>query len=125
MSVREQAHEVVLELWDEAADVYASRLAYVESRAAIAARGRASRRDRRRLVQAKAHLDDRWERIAVVELDDLVRKVAALASEQHRLRGADAVHLASAAVLGSGVTMVTRDGDLRRASLAVGLRVAP
>jgi hypothetical protein len=61
----------------------------------------------------------------VVELNELVREVAALAAEQHRLRGAEAVHLASAAVLGSGVTMVTRDCALRRASLAAGLDVAP
>ncbi|MBA2384274.1 MAG: PIN domain-containing protein [Actinobacteria bacterium] len=125
MSVRERAHKTIADLWDEAAEVYASRLTYVESRAALAARGRASRRHRRQLAQAKIELEDRWETVAIVELNELVREVAALAAERHRLRGADAVHLASAAVLGSGVTMVTRDGALRRASLAAGLDVAP
>lgn len=60
-----------------------------------------------------------------MELDEYVAEVAALAAERHRLRGADAVHLASAAVLGSDVIMVSRDTALRDAALAAGLDVAP
>jgi hypothetical protein len=63
--------------------------------------------------------------VAVVELDEQVAEVAALAARRHRLRGADAVHFASAAVLGSSVLMVSRDAALRRASLAAGISVAP
>ena len=61
----------------------------------------------------------------MVDLDEYVTEVAALAASRHRLRGADAIHLASAAVLGSGVTMVSRDARLRQAALAAGLDVAP
>jgi predicted nucleic acid-binding protein len=60
-----------------------------------------------------------------VEFNELLAQIAALAAEQHALRGADAIHLASAARLGSGVAMVTLDVSLRRASLAAGLDVAP
>lgn len=70
-------------------------------------------------------LDTRWRNVDVVGFDEVVADVAGLAAEQHRLRGADSVHLASAAVLGSGVTMLSLDDSLRRASLAIGLDVAP
>ncbi|MGI9111976.1 MAG: type II toxin-antitoxin system VapC family toxin [Gaiellaceae bacterium] len=122
--VHEPQWDVLAALLGDAANVNGSRLTYIETRAALAARGRASRRHRRQLTQARDDLERRWERVSIVELDELVREVASLATEQHRLRGADAVHLASAAVLGSEVTMVTRDASLRRASLAAGLDVA-
>jgi hypothetical protein len=108
-----------------AASHYGSLLTYVETRAALAARRRASVRARARLGGARQELEARWRKIDVVDFDPLVADVAGLAAEQHRLRGSDAIHLASAAVLGSGVTMLTLDASLRRASLAVGLDVAP
>ena len=105
--------------------MFASRLTYVEAHAALAARARASPRARRLLARARREVESRWTDVAVVELDAHVAEVAALAAGQYRLRGADAVHLASAAVLGSGVIMVSRDADLREAALAAGLDVAP
>jgi len=110
---------------ETSASRYASLLTYVETRAALAARRRASARARIRLGRTRSELEERWQEVDVVDFDPLVADVAGLAAEQHRLRGADAVHLASAAVLGSGVTMLTLDASLRRASLAVGLDVAP
>ena len=104
---------------------YGSLLTYVETRAALAARRRSSARARARLGGARQELEARWRKIDVVDFDEVVADVAGLASEQHRLRGADAIHLASAAVLGSGVTMLSLDASLRRASIAVGLDVAP
>lgn len=110
---------------ETSASRYASLLTYVETRAAIAARRRTSARTRVRLTRARAELEARWRKVDLVDFDPLVADVAGLAAEQHRLRGADSVHLASAAVLGSGVTMLSLDESLRRASLAVGLDVAP
>ena len=112
-------------MWNEASDVFASWLTYVETHAALAARARASVRARRSLRQARRVVDDRWGEIVVVQLDGYVAETAALGAAQHALRGADAIHLASAAVLGSPVVMVSRDAALRRASVAVGLHVAP
>ena len=122
---QEQTLRAILSLWNEAAVVHASLLTYVETHAALAARGRASARARPQLRRARAELERRWEDVAIVELDDHVAEVAALAARRYGLRGADAVHLASAAVLGSPVTMASRDASLRRASLAAGLDVAP
>lgn len=125
VAAQEQSFRVIVQLWDEAAEVFASRLTYVEAHAALAARARASIRGRRPLGRARLEVDDRWRDVSIVELDDLVTDVAALAASRHRLRGADAIHLASAAVLGSSVTMVSRDTRLRQAALAAGLDVAP
>jgi uncharacterized protein len=105
--------------------VFASWLTYVETHAALAARARASVRARRSLRRARRIVDDRWSEVVVVQLDSYVAETAALGAAQHALRGADAIHLASAAVLGSPVVMVSRDAALRRASIAVGLHVAP
>lgn len=44
---------------------------------------------------------------------------------RHRLRGFDAIHLASALTVGVGVTMVCWDRDLATAALAEGLTVLP
>lgn len=41
-------------------------------------------------------LDQRWGRLAIVELDDALMREAAMLSRTHALRSADAVHLASA-----------------------------
>lgn len=125
MVVREQGFRRVVELWEGASDVYASRLTYIESLAAVAARSRASVRGRRQFSAARRDLVERWRDVSVVDLNEYVAEVAGLAAVQHRLRGADAIHFASAAVLGSGITMVTRDLTLRRAALAVGIDVAP
>jgi len=125
LAAREQGFRTVVHLWDEAAVVFASRLTYIEAHAALAARARASIRGRRQLGRARLEVEERWRDVAVVELDDYVSDVAALAVSRYRLRGADAVHFASAAVLGSGVTMVSRDTELRDAALAAGLNVAP
>jgi len=116
---------VVNDLWESADTVFASRLTYVEVHSALAARARARPRLRRRVAHARADADERWGAVAVVELDEHVCNVAALAARRYRLRGADAVHLASAAVLGSSVLMVSRDEALRRASVEAGLPVAP
>jgi predicted nucleic acid-binding protein len=122
---REPVSEELEFFMESSAGRYASLLTYVETRAALAARRRASARSRVRLGRTRTELEARWEEVDVVDFDALVARVAGLAAEQHRLRGADAIHLASAAVLGSGVTMLSLDESLRRASLAVGLDVAP
>lgn len=122
---REEAFELVEQLWNAATAVFASRLTFVEAHPALAARGRATPRYRRRAARARRAVDERWNDVAVVELDDHVARVAAAAAALYRLRGADAVQLASAAVLGSAVVMVSRDEALRRVSLAAGLDVAP
>jgi predicted nucleic acid-binding protein len=64
--------------------------------------------------------------LAIVGVDEaLARRAGELANER-ALRGSDAVHLASALVLGPGGTIfVTWDRDLSNAAAGAGLAVAP
>lgn len=75
------------------------RVAYVEVRAALARAAREKRipvRDLRGVTEA---LDQDWGSYAIVEVtESLVREAGELA-ERHRLRGYDALHLASALTL--------------------------
>ncbi len=116
-----------MELWEGVSDVYASRFTYAESLAALAARSRASVRGRRRFAAARRDLVERWRDVSVVDLNEYMAEIAGLAAAQHRLAAPTrsiSPPLRSS-VLGSGVTMVSRDLTLRRASLAAGLDVAP
>lgn len=76
------------------------------------------------LVAARSALDTRWDEIAVVELAEPVASLASEVAEVYALRAQDAVHLASALVLGD-VAMVTLDARLARAALDAGLAVGP
>lgn len=62
----------------------------------------------------------------LVELSPGVEKAAGSLAATHRLRGADAVHLASALVLGyTDLTVAVWDQRLHAGAVAVGLAVAP
>jgi len=61
-----------------------------------------------------------------IELSAEVERAAGELAARHRLRGADAVHLASALALGSAdVTVASWDERLHVAAAAAGLAVAP
>lgn len=80
----------------EARSLAASRIAYVETRSAIA-RGRAAGRLSDRDAQhARRRLEQLWPDIAALEVSlPLVADAGDLA-ERHLLRGMDAIHLAAA-----------------------------
>ena len=63
--------------------------------------------------------------LALVGIDGRLARGAGELAEEHKLRGYDAVHLASALALGSDITLVTWDEDLRRAAAQRGCAVAP
>ena len=110
-------------IWDNADALAASKLGYVEVRAALAAADRASRLTPLRHAQAVTAVDALWDQLSVLEVtDDLVAHAAELA-ERHRLRGYDAVHLGSALLVGAEV-MASADRDLCRAAAEAGLHVA-
>lgn len=103
----------------------ASRLAYVECRGVIGrirAEGRASSSA---LELAKLSLERYWSEVGVTEVDDRVAASAADLAERRAIRGADAVHLASAlriaAVGGDPVFFATWDERLARVAANEGL----
>lgn len=109
--------------WDDADDVSASHLLYVESAAALAQAERMGR------LTAEAHrrclriLDRLWSEVQVVEVEDaLVRRAAELA-RRFGLRGYDAVHCASAEQLAEP-DMVAASGDRKLLAAWASLDVA-
>lgn len=124
--VDEAGTDTAARLWDEADAVMASRLAFPEVRAALAAARRAARLDVVSERRACRDWDDFWSATRVIELTSSVAATAAQLAGMLVLGGADAVHLASAlAVIDAEPILVAFDARLRTAALATGLVVAP
>jgi hypothetical protein len=123
--VREPGSAAVQSLWASSAGVVSSLLLYPEARAALAAARRARRVGGLGYGQALELLEQLWRGCARIRVTPrLVRRAGDLAEEQ-ALRGYDAVHLASfEAIAADDALLVTVDGDLRRAALALGFPVA-
>jgi len=93
--VDEPGSENVARLLKAAEIVAASVLAYPEARAALARRQRERSLSPASHRTARAALDADWPRVLSLDVaEDLARQAGDLA-ERHRLRGFDALHLAS------------------------------
>lgn len=124
--IDEDGSQLAATLWDDASVVTASRLAYPECRAALAAAEQAGRLSAAARRSAARTFEGLWAGVRVVELSLQVSDLAAALTDEAVLGGADAVHLAAAVLLGDADTvLVTWDTQLRDATLALGLRVAP
>lgn len=108
-----------------------SGLGYVEVTSAITRQEARGRLDEGTQRGMQKQLETDWGRIVQLEATkDLFIRGSVLARER-RLRGADAVHLATAEWLkeehcgsgGSGVILVTSDEELVAAGQAIGMRV--
>jgi len=116
----------VLGVFDAVDRLAASRLVEPEVRAALAAAARAGRLRPAQHRSAVRRLHRILASVDAVELTPAVARSAGDLAERRRLRGADAVHLASALVLGrDDVVLATFDVQLGHAARAEGLRVAP
>ena len=106
-----------------------SRVAYPEARAALARRQREGAFGVASLRRAVQALDADLPAYTVVELAPAVALRAGDLAERHGLRGFDAIHLASALVLGQllGATaeLGVFDARLAAAAAAEGLRPLP
>ncbi|MGH9113531.1 MAG: type II toxin-antitoxin system VapC family toxin [Acidimicrobiales bacterium] len=124
--VEEAGSDIAARLWDEADVVVASRLAYPEVRATLAAARRAARLDAASERRARRDWDEFWSATRVIEVTADVAADAATLAGRHVLGGADAVHLASAMTLVEAVPVVVAwDVRLRTAAVDAGLVVAP
>lgn len=124
--VEEDGSHVVDELWHRCEEAFASRLAYPEMRAALAALHRGRHLGQGALARAESGWEDRWAAIGPVELTAEIGRRAGLLAKAHALRGADAVHLASALSLRSDeVVVAVWDRRLHDGARAAGLRVVP
>jgi uncharacterized protein len=122
----EDGSDLAAQLWDACDAAVASRLAYPEVRAALAAAGRNHDLDPRQLADAERAWENYWAATRPVELTAAVGQRAGDLARTHALRGADAVHLASALALGDpDLIVAVWDTRLHVGAKAVGLRVAP
>jgi uncharacterized protein len=104
----------------------ASRLAYPEVCAALAAAGRNHDLSHDDLDVAEQAWEQYWASVRPVELTAAVERQAGQLARTHALRGADAVHLASALALADpDLILAAWDRRLHAGAGAAGLHVAP
>jgi hypothetical protein len=124
--VEETGTELAAALWDGCDAALASRLAYPEVRAALAAAARNHDFDDDKLAAVEEAWEEYWAAIRPVELTAAVEQRAGHLAGEHALRGADAVHLASALAIGDpDLVVAVWDRRLHAGARAAGTRVAP
>lgn len=124
--VEEAGSDLVADMWDGCDAPLSSRLAYPEVRAALAAAGRNHDLDDVDLATAERAWEEYWTAIRPVELSPAVERHAGQLARTHALRGADAVHLASALAIGDPeLVFAVWDQRLHAGAHAARLRVAP
>lgn len=124
--VEEAGSSLVAQLWDGCDAAFASRLAYPEVCAALAAAGRNHDLGDDDLRTAELTWEEFWTTTRAVELTAAVERHAGELAREHGLRGADAVHLASALAIGDpDLIIAVWDRRLHAGALATGSNVAP
>lgn len=125
-TVEEPGSDLATELWDGCDVALSSRLAYPEVRAALAAAGRNHDLHAGRLATALGAFEDVWSATRPVELTANVERHAGALTSRHGLRGADAVHLASALAIGdTDLVVAVWDRRIHPGVIAKNLAVAP
>jgi predicted nucleic acid-binding protein len=124
--VDEAGSDLAAALWNGSDAALASRLAYPEVCAAIAAAGRNHDLTELEASVAMAEWQRFWAAVRPVELTPAVEQHAGVLAPAHGLRGADAVHLASALAVGvADLTVAVWDRRLHAGAVAAGFAVAP
>ncbi len=124
--VDEVGTDLAVDLWDGCDAALSSRLAYPEVCAVMAAAVR--NRQLRTADADRAHptWERFWDAVRPVELTRAVERHAGALARRHTLRGADAVHLASALAIDSAELVVAVwDRRLHAGAVAERLLVAP
>jgi uncharacterized protein len=128
--VDEPGSSEVQSLVDRAELVTTSVVAYPEARAALARRRREKYLKPAGYRRAKAALDADWPSILTLEVVETLAKGAGDLVERHRLRGFDALHLASYLLIvrefgGEEVRFASADRALDRAARRAARAVLP
>lgn len=122
----ENGSDSVAALWEDADVLLASQLVYPEVRAGLAAAARADRIDAGEADAQAASWELLWTEVATIDVTGAIAGKAGLLAERFALRGADAVHLASAlAVASPDLVVAVWDRRLHASAIAAGLQVVP
>jgi uncharacterized protein len=122
----EPGSDLAAQLWDTCDAAVSSRLAYPEVRAALAAAARNHDLNEDELDGAEQAWEEYWAASRPVELTAAVERRAGRLAREHALRGAGAVHLASALAIGDpDLVIAVWDRRLHTGAQAAGIRVAP
>lgn len=109
-------------LWNDADDVVSVRIAYVEAAAAIAQAHRLGRLTRSQQGDAVALLNETWDQLQLVDVDDQLVRRAGVLADLHSLRGYDATHCAGAESIDErDVVAASGDRQLLAAWSALGM----
>jgi predicted nucleic acid-binding protein len=124
--VEEPGSDLAAALWDGCDAALSSRLSNPEVSAALAAAHRGHQLDDAQFETAKRTWSRFWGSMRPVELTEAVEQRAARLVAEHALRGADAVHLASAlTITDPGLIVAAWDRRLRTGAAAEMLAIAP
>ncbi len=123
--VAEPDTDVAIDLWNASDVRLTSLITYAEARAALAAASRDRRLVGRARSAARDALDDRWLDLSDAAVSDEVVHLAGDLADRAGLRGYDAVHLATAMLVGpTDVVFATWDSALAEAAASAGLVTA-
>ena len=122
--VEESGSADVRRLVEQAEIVAASVVAYAEARAALARRKRERSLTLAGFRRAKRAFEADWPRVVALDVPEAMARSAGDFAERHRLRGFDALHLASYLTVArefpeEDVRFSSADGALERASRRV------
>ena len=127
--VAEAGSDEVAALVDTASVVGTSIISRAEVAAALAKASRMQVVPRQEAEAALSAFDAEWTALARVQMSEMLVARAAVVAWDHRLRGYDAVHLATAlfwqGMVGERVSVATFDPQLWRAAQTSGLGVWP
>lgn len=121
----EEGSDLAIELWVNSPRIASSMLAYPEGCAALAAASRNGRLTSSRYRQALTKFEALFEQLISIEVDEQLAIIAGERAATFGLRGADAVHLATALDMDDEeVTFLTWDQALADAAASAGLAVS-
>lgn len=124
--VEEQGSDLASALWDGCDAALSARIAFPEVCAALAAAHRNHDLDDHAFAAAMRGWEELWAAVRPVELTVEVERRAGELAARRALRGADAIHLASALAIGANhLVVAVWDRRLRDGAVAERLPVAP
>ncbi len=126
--VDEPGSDLMRSAADGADILVTSVIAYAEVRSAFARRRRFGDFSAETLISVKSKFERDWLELETVPIDDQKARQAGEFAEIYRLKGFDAVHLASAQYFQSNlgpITFACFDADLSRAASACGMMLLP